>query len=174
MTGISGSGKSTLCEALNDILKQSVPELVVLDGDVIRAAFGGDLGYEESDRVIQIQRLQGLAKALSEQQMVVLVAALYAHDDLLAWNREHMTEYFEVFLNAPLTLVQSRDPKGLYAKAANGEMPNVVGVDIPWNTPRNPDMEIDATSEEPPRELALRIIDAVPVLANRLKKAAHG
>jgi adenylylsulfate kinase-like enzyme len=173
-TGISGSGKSTLCDALTKLLKPSIPELVLLDGDVVREAFGGDLGYGEQDRVTQIKRLQGLARALSEQDLVVLVAALYAHPDLLAWNRENMNPYFEVYLEAPLSLVQARDPKGLYAKAAAGDMPDVVGLDIAWHPPEAADLTIDMTLGDSPDALARTIVSAFPPLADRHKESAHG
>lgn len=174
ITGISGSGKSTLCDALHAVLKPRIPELVILDGDVVREAFGGDLGYREEDRVVQITRLRGLARALSEQGLVVIVAALYAHPDLLDWNRENIPGYFEIYLDAPLSLVQARDPKGLYAKAAAGEMPDVVGIDIPWHAPARPDLRIDMTGNEAPEALARRVIEAVPGLSARTRMPAHG
>lgn len=172
-TGISGSGKSTLCDALTKLLKPSIPELVLLDGDVVREAFGGDLGYGEQDRVVQIRRLQALARALSEQNLVVLVAALYSHPDLLAWNRQNMNPYFEVYLEAPLSLVQARDPKGLYAKAAAGDMPDVVGLDIPWHPPEAPDLVIDMTDGNSPEALAQMVVSAFPPLAERYKESGH-
>ncbi|MEE2722146.1 MAG: adenylyl-sulfate kinase [Pseudomonadota bacterium] len=168
-TGLSGSGKSTLCDALTKLLKPSIPELVLLDGDVVREAFGGDLGYREQDRVIQIKRLQALAQALSKQNLVVLVAALYSHPDLLVWNRKNMSLYFEVYLDAPLELVQKRDPKGLYAKAAAGQMTDVVGLDIPWHEPVSPDLRIDMTVEADPDTHARTIIENCPGLKRRLE-----
>jgi adenylylsulfate kinase len=165
MTGLSGAGKTTLCEALTQRLKAALPALTNLDGDVVRQVFGGELGYAETDRVTQIKRIQSLAEMLDRQGMVVLVAALYAHPDLLAWNRATFDDYFEIYLNAPIGLVQQRDPKGLYAKAAAGTMSQVVGLDIPWHAPVNPDLTIDMTVGRSVDETADMIIDAVPVLA---------
>ena len=173
ITGISAAGKTTLCNALYELLKPSHPNLVSLDGDVIRNAMGGDLGYSEAERKIQIQRIQGLAEALARQDLIVLVAALYAHPDLLAWNREKIPGYFEVYIDAPLALVQKRDPKGLYAKAAVGELPDLVGVDIPWHVPENSDLIIDATKQEAPTLSARRVIASVPWLASETDKAAE-
>ena len=84
VSGLSASGKTTLCNAMWRLLKSQAPELVLLDGDVIRAVFSNDLGYREEDRVVQITRIQNLAKLLSDQGLVVLVAALYANHSLLA------------------------------------------------------------------------------------------
>lgn len=168
VTGISGSGKTTLCRALYRLLKPRLPELALLDGDVMRATFGDDLGYQETDRVVQVKRMQGLAKNLSEQGLVVIVAVLYAHPDLLRWNRSHMAEYFEVYLDASLETVRQRDGKALYARAINGQEKNVVGIDIPWHAPKSPDLVINADIAEKPELLASRVAAAVPRLARLL------
>ena len=167
VTGLSGSGKSTLCNALYRKLKKDMPELVLLDGDVVRTAFGDDLGYEEADRVIQIKRIQNIGKVLIEQGLVVIVAALYSHPDLLAWNRAYLGRYFEVYMKASIKTVSERDPKGLYAGAASGRTPHVVGVDIPWRSPESPDLVIDADVFEDPDALASRVIAAAPWLEER-------
>ena len=164
VTGISGAGKTTVCQELVHVLKKDLPQTVLLDGDVIRDAFGNDLGYAEAARKIQIQRIQRLAKALSDQDLVVVVAALYAHPDLLAWNRENIQDYYEVYIDAPLDLVRERDPKGLYAKVAAGTMPDVVGIDIPWHAPEQPDLVIDARQPDSPQTIAQRLAEMVPFL----------
>lgn len=163
-TGLSGAGKSTLCEALWHLLKPRLPELVTLDGDAIRAAFGGDLGYAQEDRVVQIRRLQQLAKTLAEQELVVLVAALYSSPELLRWNREQLPGYFEVYVRASMPALRARDSKGLY----NGTTENVVGVDIPWHEPLQPDLVLDTDDPEAPDVLARRVALAVPQLAEAL------
>ena len=153
-------------------LKPHVPQLVLIDGDVIRELFGASLGYEESARQEQIGRLQRLAGWLSRQGQTVVVAALYAHPDLLAWNRDNLPGYFEIYVDAPMALLRERDSKGLYAGADSGRTPNVVGVDIPWHAPQAPDMVIDASSVEPPSDLAIRIIRQIPDLARMLEQEA--
>ena len=166
VTGISGAGKTTLCEALWQKLKPGLPELTMLDGDVIRDVFGGDLGHIEADRVVQIKRIQSLAGMLDDQNFVVLVAALYSHPDLLAWNRERFSEYYEVYIDAPLSLVKHRDAKGLYAKAEAGEMPNVVGIDIPWHAPVSPDIIFNAEDGDSPELMAQKLLLTIPRLNN--------
>lgn len=171
VTGLSGAGKTTLCKALYQLLKPKVPELVLLDGDAVRAAVSGDLGYREAERFAHVQRVQAMTKLLSDQRLVVLVAVLYSHPDLLAWNRQHVREYFEVYLHASLTVLQQRDPKGLYAEAAGKQTPNVVGVDIPWHAPTMADLIINTDELEPPERLARRVIAAIPRLASQLNGA---
>ncbi len=144
ITGLSGVGKTTLATALYEAMKPGLPALVRIDGDEVRALFGNSLSFAESDRRLQIQRIQSLAAMLDGQGLTVIVAALYAHPELLAWNRDHFSDYFEVYLEASLELVRSRDPKGLYAKADSGDMPDVVGLDVPWYAPDTPHMTVTA------------------------------
>jgi adenylylsulfate kinase-like enzyme len=165
MTGLSGSGKSTVADAIVAMLKPRMPELVLVDGDVIRELFGQSLDYSEASRVIQVKRLRTLAKFLSAQGQVALVTVLYSHPELLAWNRANIPQYFEVYMDTPLRVVQDRDVKGLYRKAARGEMPNVVGLDIPWYPPTNPDLHLKGDCGETPEDFARRIIAACPKLA---------
>ncbi|MBC8451723.1 MAG: adenylyl-sulfate kinase [Rhodospirillaceae bacterium] len=171
ITGLSGAGKTTVCENIVRMMKPSVPELVVLDGDVVREIFNDQLGHTEVDRIRQIKRIQRLAKELDTQGLVVLVAALYAHSDLLNWNRENFSNYAEIYLDAPIELVQSRDPKGLYEKVRVGEMKHVVGIDIPWNAPLNPTLTIKMTDAETPNSVSEKIISAIPHLSARLASA---
>lgn len=174
ITGISGAGKTTLCDALIKLVKPRLPELVVIDGDVVRDIFGGALGYSEPERVQQIGRIQALARELDRQGLVVLVAALYANADLLAWNRQNFQDYFEIYLDASLTLVQKRDAKGLYAKAARGDMPHVVGIDIPWNAPSYADLRISSDQAPDPGRLAVTVAAKIPRLAAALPEGKLG
>lgn len=167
ITGLSGAGKTTLCQAVLSVLKPNMPELVHVDGDVIRELFGSDLSFVEADRVRQIKRIQTVASFLDTEGLVVMVAALYASPELLQTNREMFADYFEVYLKAPMDLLTNRNSKGLYE---NGTM-NVVGVDIPWHEPIRPDLTFDAGLGSSPEEMAKQLIDAVPRLSS--KKAAQ-
>jgi adenylyl-sulfate kinase len=165
LTGLSGAGKTTISTELYRRLKPRMPELVLLDGDAIRAALGGDLGFTEADRNVQIRRVQGIAKLLSDQGLVVLVGVVYANPELLAWNRANFSQYREIYLRAPLDVVTARDAKGIYGRAARGETSNVVGVDIPWREPERPDLVLEADGRNTPAEMADRVIAAVPPFA---------
>ena len=168
ITGMSGSGKTTLATALHDLLKPTLPHTVLLDGDVIRAAFGVGLGYSEPERVVQIQRIQNLAKVLAGQELIVIVAALYANEDLLRWNRLNLPGYCEVYLEASIDLLEGRDKKNLYSMAKSGETRGVVGFDIPWNAPENPDVLFNADIEATPKEMVRQLIDQTPALSGVL------
>lgn len=170
VTGMSGAGKTTLAQAMLATLKPRCPELVLLDGDTIRAVFGGDLDHTEPSRHKQITRIRRLAGVLAQQGQVVIVAALYSHPALLAENRRMLPGYFEVYLRASMETLRRRDSKGLYAGAAAGEVRDVVGVDIPWHEPSNPDLVVDVDSDRDPAQLAADLIARVPRLAG---VAAH-
>ncbi len=168
LTGLSGAGKTTLSQALVRRYKPQVPEMVQLDGDEIREVFEHSLGYTESDRFKQIQRIQRLALMLDRQGMVVVVSALYCHPVLLTWNRQSFSSYFEVYLDAPLSLVTARDAKGLYAEAKRRELPQVVGIDIPWHAPLSPQLHVDATTAGSADQIAGEIGRHVPRLADAI------
>ena len=138
----------------------------MIDGDAVRELYGSDLLYTEEARVVQIKRLQNLANYISSQGQIVIVAALYSHPDLLKQNRVLFNTYFEVYIEASLGLLRERDPKGLYSKADKGEMPNVVGLDIPWHAPKSPDMHIVAGNGDGPEVLAKQLAAQVPFITN--------
>lgn len=166
VTGISGAGKTTICRLMYERLKPVLPELVLLDGDAIRESISTDLGFSEDDRIRQIGRVQRLARLLSAQNLVVLVAVVYANPELLAWNRANIPEYVEVLIDVPLEIVRLRDPKGLYARHARGETTNVVGVDIPWHRPQTADLIIDIATCPTAAHSANAIVRSVPRLAS--------
>lgn len=141
---------------------------VLLDGDAVRAAVGDGLGYTEADRAIQVGRVARLARLLADQGLVVVVAALYASDELLSWNRANLPGYVEVYLSASMATLASRDQKGLYRRAVRGEVKDVVGLDIPWHAPIAPDLTLDMDQVEPPDQLARRVVELLPSIAVRL------
>jgi len=149
---------------MRDLLKPRLPELVLLDGDVVRAAFGHNLGYNENDRIMQVRRLQAMSKVLAEQGLVVIVGVLYGNEELLAWNRANLPDYFEVYLRASLDTVSARDTKSLYAQARAGQTKDVVGMDIEWHEPVASNLVLDADNPLPPADMAQRVALKVPRL----------
>lgn len=170
LTGLSGAGKTTLCKALWALLKPGLPELIILDGDAVRQMMGHDLGHDEASRAKQVARLRALAKFLSDQGHVVVVAAVYTRPDLTAESRKTLRGFFQVYLDATLETVKKRDTKGLYAAAQEGRTKDVVGVDIPWHPPADADLVVQC-GVETAEQSARRIAAAVPRLARALERA---
>jgi adenylylsulfate kinase len=158
LTGLSGSGKTTIAKAIVDLAAANNNQIVLIDGDVVRELFGGNLGFDEQSRRQQIGRIQRLAHWISQQNIGVVIAALYAHPDLLSWNRNNLPGYFEVYVDTPLRIIESRDTKGLYKKARDGKLDNVVGLDIPWHAPLEPDYVVNSDGTLSPYQIATNIL----------------
>ena len=148
ITGMSASGKSSLCNHFKSIYKDEFPSIFILDGDVIRDFYGNDLGYEVSDRVVQVKRMQKIAKFCESQGALVLVAILYGNDELLSENRHIFADYREVYIKADIQKLERREFKGLYSGARAGHIKNVVGVDIKWIEPKRPDLVFDISTND--------------------------
>lgn len=168
MTGLSGAGKSTLANELYRSFKPSISSLVLIDGDVVRELFGSDLGYDIDSRKSQIIRIQKMVRFLSQQNIPVIVSALYSDPELFAWNRANLKNYFEIYIDTPIDVVVQRDVKGIYQMARAGRLKNIVGVDIPWNQPERPDLILD-TSKLSLEECITLILDEMPLMSGMTK-----
>ena len=166
ITGISGSGKSTISNAIIKKYKNSLPNLVNIDGDAVRSLYEDKLGYKVKDRIQQIKRIQNICMFLENQGLVVITSALYSNDKLLEWNRNNFKNYFEIFLDADLDLVKKRDPKNIYKNFEAGTESNVVGLDIKYNIPKNPNLIIDFNKNKTINSVVNRIINSIEIFKN--------
>ncbi|MDY0307055.1 MAG: adenylyl-sulfate kinase [Desulfovibrionaceae bacterium] len=143
--GLSGSGKSTLANEVVRLVRGRGETVALLDGDAVRRVFGDDLGHTLEDRHKNARRMNALCKLLDEQGVHVVCAILSLFEDTRRWNRENLSAYYEVFLDAPLETLAARDPKGLYREALSGRMRDLPGVDIPFPRPERPDLVLENT-----------------------------
>ncbi len=160
VTGLSASGKTTVAKQLVGKLTDYQPT-VFLDGDELRYALSVVGNYSREQRIELAKNYFKLAKLLSNQGFIVVVAALAMFKEIYAWNRENQENYFEVFLNPPVDELFKRDPKGLYARFRNGVEKNVAGFDLEVDTPEYPDLIFSNDQNLVAEEIALRVSESV-------------
>lgn len=149
LTGLSASGKTTLARLLEKALIARGYKVEVLDGDIIRTNLSKGLGFTRDDREINLRRIAFVAGLLVRHGVVVVVSAITPYHSIREEVREKLGEFVEVYLNCPLEICIQRDPKGLYRKALAGEIQYFTGINDPFETPRNQDIEVRTNLESP-------------------------
>lgn len=144
LTGLSGAGKSTIATRLEWHLITQGLAACLLDGDNIRHGLCKDLSFSERDRHENIRRIGEVARLFADAGLICIVAFIspFRADRTAARQLLPPGQFLEVFINAPLAICEQRDPKGLYAKARRGEIPQFTGLTSPYEPPENPDIEL--------------------------------
>jgi bifunctional enzyme CysN/CysC len=139
-TGLSGAGKSSIATALELRLHDLGVHTVMLDGDQLRQGLNRDLGFEVRDRVENIRRVAEVARLMLDAGLVVLSSFIspFRADRHMARELIGSHRFLEVFVDAPLSLCEQRDPKGLYKKARAGLLPNFTGIGQAYEAPTAP------------------------------------
>jgi adenylylsulfate kinase-like enzyme len=151
-TGLSGAGKTTIGGLFHQRLKATKPNVVLLDGDEIRIAFGEDVGYTQQERLRWAGRIFRVGKLLSDQGIDVVVCSIAMYESVRQWNREHIPNYKEIYIKVSRNTLLQRNQKGLYTAGKN-----VVGIDLPFDEPQFPDLVIPNDGERTPLELVERL-----------------
>lgn len=159
-TGLSGSGKSTLSSKIKQILEERNVSVVLLDGDVLRSGLNRDLGFSAEDRAENIRRAGETAKILSEAGHTVIAAFITPLETLrmAVRNLFDPDRYIEIYLECSINVCEDRDPKGLYRRARQGEIPNFTGISSPFEIPQSPDLLI-RTDHSSPEQATGMILD---------------
>lgn len=145
-TGLSGSGKSTLANEVEKRLVSMGYHTMLLDGDNVRHGLNKNLGFKESDRVENIRRIAEVAKLMNDAGLITLTSFISPYESDRKNAREIIgEEYIEIFVSTPLEECEKRDVKGLYKKARAGQIPNFTGISSPYESPENPEIEIDTS-----------------------------
>ncbi len=147
-TGLSGSGKSTIASALEQVLVSGGVNSYRLDGDNVRHGLNKNLGFSAEDRTENIRRIGEVAKLFADSGCVALtsfISPYRADRDLCrTLHAEGKLPFIEVFVDTPLDVCESRDPKGLYKKARAGEIKGFTGIDDPYEAPEKPELVLKA------------------------------
>jgi bifunctional enzyme CysN/CysC len=150
-TGLSGAGKSTIANFVEKKLHAMGRHTYLLDGDNVRHGLNKDLGFTEADRIENIRRVAEVARLMVEAGLIVLVSFIspFRAERRMARELLEPSEFYEVFVDAPLGVAEQRDPKGLYKKARRGDLKNFTGIDSPYERPERPEIRIDTVATPP-------------------------
>ncbi|EIM20226.1 adenylylsulfate kinase [Wallemia mellicola CBS 633.66] len=146
LTGLSASGKSTIATALEQHLLHLRKSAFRLDGDNIRFGLNKDLGFSEKDREENIRRIGEVSKLFASSAALTITSFIspYKKDRDFAreLHNQQSLPFIEVYVDAPLSVVEQRDPKGLYKKARSGEIKEFTGITAPYEAPEKPEIHI--------------------------------
>ena len=159
-TGLSGSGKSTVANAVEAKLFSLGCHTYLLDGDNVRMGLNKGLTFSDEDRIENIRRISEVAKLFVDAGLIVSTAFIspFASDRAQARSIVNEGEFVEVFIDTPLDVCESRDPKGLYKKARAGEIPNFTGISSSFDVPEHPEIHVK-TAEQTIEQSAEQIIN---------------
>ena len=162
LTGLSGSGKSTVSVALEQLMFKKGYLVYRLDGDNIRFGLNSNLGFSAEDRKENIRRISEVAKLMGDIGVISTSAFISPYradrDEAREIHNKAGIPFVEVFVDVPLAVAESRDPKGLYKKARKGEIKNFTGIDDPYEAPEKPEVVIN-TDKQTVNECAEAILE---------------
>ena len=147
-TGLPCSGKTTLSRRLYNHLKQGNCQVHLMDGNVVRAQLPRPLGFSAEDRDAHGRRLGALAQTMNGKGVICLVAAITPYARTREHNRGLLANYVEVFCSCPVAVAESRDSRGLYAKAKSGKISHFTGVSDPYEEPGSPEVVVFTEEED--------------------------
>lgn len=159
-TGLSAAGKSTIAHLVERMLYKKGCSTYPLDGDNVRHGLCADLTFSPEDRTENIRRIGEMVKLFVDSGKIVIAAFIspYRKDRNKVRSLLQPGQFFEIFVECPLDVCASRDPKGIYKKAMDGLIKEFTGITAPYETPSNPEMIIHSAEEEA-QEAAKRVID---------------
>jgi adenylylsulfate kinase len=163
LTGLSGAGKTTIAKQLETELQHRGLPVEILDGDVIRTWLSQGLGFSHQDRDMNVRRVGYVAHLLSRHGVFVIVAMISPYRETRADVRQLIENFLEIYINTPLDVCETRDIKGLYARARAGEIKGFTGIDDPYEPPLAPEV-VCLGAQETPVESAARILQALKKL----------
>ena len=158
LTGPPASGKSTVTAELVRQLHDLGVDVSVLESDAMRKKFSEHPSYDEQDREYFYRSLAFIGQVLTEHGISVIFDATANRRAYRDRARQHIPNFFEVFVDCPFDICVKRDPKGIYRQAHEGQANNVPGILVPYEPPENPDLVVHGDSENP-EEAARRVVE---------------
>lgn len=158
-TGLSGSGKSTIANLLERKLFDEQHKTYLLDGDNVRHGLCGDLGFDDKARVENIRRISEVAKLFVDSGTIVLTAFIspFKADRAFCRSLLEAGEFIEIYVDTPIEICETRDPKGLYKKARQGEIKHFTGIDSMYEAPDSPEVHLEYVENEMPEQTTERL-----------------
>ena len=147
LTGLSGAGKTTIAQHLEHKLRERERPVERLDGDDIRQNLSQGLGFSRQDRDINVRRVGYVANLLNRNGVTVIVSLISPYRAIRDELSSTLNNFIEIYINAPLEVCETRDVKGLYAKARSGQIKVFTGIDDPYEAPLNPDITCHTAAE---------------------------
>lgn len=143
-TGLSGSGKSTIANKVEEKMFEMGLHTYILDGDNVRMGLNKGLGFSDDDRKENIRRIGEVSKLFVDAGVIVGTAFIspFRGDRDMVRSIVKEGEFIEIYVDTPLDVCESRDPKGLYKKARAGEIKQFTGIDSPYEAPDKPEMDL--------------------------------
>lgn len=165
-TGLSGSGKTTLASLLEKRLFELNYFCQILDGDNVRSGINRNLMFTDKDRIENIRRIAEVSKLFMNCGIILLCSFISPTNEIRQMAKDIVGEddFLEVFIDTPLAVCESRDPKGLYKKARRGEIKNFTGISAPFESPQDPFLKVDNTDPDMNntiREMLLKILPEI-------------
>jgi bifunctional enzyme CysN/CysC len=163
-TGLSASGKSTIADIVEQKLAAQNRHTYLLDGDNFRHGLNKDLGFTDADRVENIRRVAEVARLMADSGLIVMTAFIspFRRERRMAKEIAGDINFIEVFVDTPLEVCEARDPKGMYAKARRGEIPNFTGISSAYEAPERADIHLHA-GDRPAEELADEVLNQLHI-----------
>ena len=162
-TGLSGSGKSTISERVALRLQRKGLPVEVLDGDIVRTHLSKGLGFSREDRDENIKRVGFVCQLLTRHGVIAVASVISPYREAREYNRKQIKHFVEVYTRCPVEICAQRDVKGLYQKAAAGEIKGFTGVDDPYEPPLNPEI-VCRTDTESVEESVEKVIQKLEEL----------